>query len=107
MRTPATAKKHSTAGIARAPEPLLDVVSVKALPGFRVLVVFEDGLKGVVDLSARVRSKTAGVFSALADPALFKRVFIEHGAVTWPGELDLAPDAMYDEIKKHGEWKLT
>jgi hypothetical protein len=24
----------------------------------------------------------------------------------WPGEIDLAPDAMYDEIKKQGRWVL-
>jgi hypothetical protein len=107
MRAPATARKNSTTRMTKALEPLLDVVSVKALPGFRIQVAFEDGVKGIVDLSARVQSKRAGVFSALADPELFKRVFIEHGAVTWPGELDLAPDAMYDEIKKNGIWTLT
>jgi hypothetical protein len=31
---------------------------------------------------------------------------VEYGAVTWPGEIDLAPDAMYAEFKKNGEWKL-
>lgn len=25
-------------------------------------------------------------------------------ASLWPGELDLAPDAMYDEIKANGHW---
>ena len=43
---------------------------------------------------------SAGVFAGLSDPSLFKQVFIEHGAVTWPGEIDLAPDAMYAGIKK-------
>jgi hypothetical protein len=33
-------------------------------------------------------------------------VTIEHGAVTWPGELDLAPDAMHDAIRQHGVWVL-
>ena len=26
-----------------------------------------------------------------------------HGRVAWPGGLDLAPDAMYHDIKLHGE----
>ena len=46
-----------------------------------------------------MRSPTAGVFARLAEPSLFAQVFVEHGAVTWPGEIDLAPDAMYAEIK--------
>jgi ABC-type cobalamin/Fe3+-siderophores transport system ATPase subunit len=40
----------------------------------------------------------------LRDPVLFAQADVEYGAVGWPGEVDLAPDAMYDEIKKHGRW---
>ena len=43
-------------------------------------------------------------FEPLRDPQLFAEVSIDHGAVTWPGELDLAPDAMYDGIKATGSW---
>lgn len=82
-----------------------DVVEVEAFPDFRLRVRFVDGLQGMVDMSARVHAKDAGVFAALADPALFEKVYVEHGAVTWPGDLDLAPDAMHAAIKKHGEWK--
>jgi hypothetical protein len=74
---------------------------------FRLRVRFVDGVEGVVEMSGRVKSPTAGVFSKLADPDLFAQVFVEHGAVTWPGELDLAPDAMHDEIAAKGLWILT
>jgi hypothetical protein len=26
------------------------------------------------------------------------------GAVTWPGEIDIAPDAMYQALRRDGEW---
>ena len=29
------------------------------------------------------------------------------GLVTWPGKLDLAPDAVYYAIKRLGEWRLA
>ncbi|MBI3902965.1 MAG: DUF2442 domain-containing protein [Nitrosomonadales bacterium] len=46
-----------------------------------------------------------GVFSHLSDPVKFRQVTVVGGAVTWPGELDLAPDAMHEEIKQRGgEW---
>ncbi len=83
------------------------VVEVAPLEGFRLSVRFVDGTEGTVDVSELIRSARAGVFAPLADQSLFAQVFVEHGAVTWPGELDLAPDAMYTEIKNHGEWKLT
>jgi hypothetical protein len=33
-------------------------------------------------------------------------VRVVDGVVTWPGELDLAPDAMHLAIKDGGEWVL-
>jgi len=82
------------------------VVKVHALPGYRLAITFVDGTGGEVDLSRLVRSHGAGVFARLRDQALFDQVRLECGAVVWPGEIDLAPDAMYDEIKKHGRWVL-
>jgi Protein of unknown function (DUF2442). len=38
---------------------------------------------------------------------VFSAVGLEHGAVTWPEEIDLAPDAMYDAIKTQGKWVLN
>jgi Protein of unknown function (DUF2442) len=60
-----------------------------------------------VDMSELVQSPDAGVFAVLADPQHFAEVYVEYGAVTWPGELDLAPDAMHAEISAHGEWRLA
>jgi hypothetical protein len=69
-------------------------------------VRFIDGVEGEVDMAQRVHSPRAGVFAALADPDVFAQVHVELGAVTWPGEIDLAPDAMHDEIEKNGIWIL-
>jgi hypothetical protein len=82
------------------------VVEARPLDGFRLHIRFVDGLAGEVDMSALVCSPTAGVFARLTDQSLFAQVFVEYGAVTWPGEIDLAPDAMYAEIKKAGKWVL-
>jgi hypothetical protein len=82
------------------------VTAVEALPGFRLRVAFADGLTGTVNMSRMVHSPKAGVFAALADPSLFAKVRLDYGAVTWPGELDLAPDAMHAAIQEHKEWSL-
>ena len=67
-----------------------------------VWVRFVDGLEGVVRFQPGF---FRGVFSHLVDPAQFRRVAVVNGAVTWPGDLDLAPDAMHMEIKQRGgEW---
>jgi len=82
-------------------------VEVTALPEYRLHVRFNDGLAGIVDISRLVCSPKAGVFAALADPGLFSRAFVHYGVVTWPGGLDLAPDAMHDAIRESGEWILA
>jgi hypothetical protein len=83
-----------------------DVCEVAPLPGYRLEVRFVDGTSGIVDLSARVVSPKAGVFERLRDVSVFAQVYIAYGAVTWPGEIDLAPDAMHEEIRARGEWRL-
>ena len=82
------------------------VAAVKALPGYRLEVRHNDGVTGIVDLSARVHNPKAGIFAALRDVALFDQVFVDLGAVTWPGEIDLAPDNMHIHLKRDGEWVL-
>ncbi len=53
-----------------------------------------------------ITSQKAGIFAKLRDINIFNKVCIEYGAVAWPNEINLAPDAMYDEIKSNGVWTL-
>ncbi len=78
------------------------VSEVRVIEDYAVWVRFKDGLEGVVRF---LPGFFRGVFSHLNDPAQFRQVTVVGGAVTWPGELDLAPDAMHEEIKQRGgEW---
>ena len=81
-----------------------NVIDVKTLLPLSMQVTFADGISGKVHLEP---SYLKGVFQALKDPDVFRQAYIEHGAVTWPGNLDLAPDAMYEAIKINGEWILN
>jgi hypothetical protein len=37
-----------------------------------------------------------GVFTRLQDISLFKQAFVALGTVCWPGNIDLAPETLYD-----------
>ena len=76
-----------------------EVVAVRPLPGFQLDVEFADGTRGRFDLSDFTHADDAGVFVALRDANLFDCVLVDYGAVTWPGGLDLAPDAMYATLE--------
>ena len=75
-----------------------DVVEVRARPGYRVWVRFQDGLEGEADLSDIAGR---GVFKRWVDnPDEFAQVCVDadSGTIAWPGGLDVAPDRLYSEV---------
>lgn len=73
------------------------IVEVEPRAGYRIWIRFEDGTAGEVDLSDLVGK---GVFRRWQDEGEFRKVRVdaETGTVTWPGEIDLAPDALYRDV---------
>jgi hypothetical protein len=88
------------------PVPSWHVTAVSALPDYRLDVRFADGVRGEVDMTELVASIDAGVFASLREPGQFQAVRVEHGAVSWSNEIDLAPDALYAAIRKDGRCVL-
>ena len=103
MRTQAITAQNQPPAINPLPTPQAPwrLAGVQPLPGLRLRVQFLDGTQGEVELAPLIHAPDAGVFTALRDEAVFKQVHLEYGAACWPGELDIAPDAMYDAVK-HG-----
>jgi len=81
-----------------------DVVNAKIVRHLELEVTFADGTSGRVLM---LPSHLYGVFAQLQDPVFFNRMAVTNGYVSWPGEIDLAPDAMYEAIKCHGQWILN
>jgi Protein of unknown function (DUF2442) len=86
---------------------------VKPLEGYRIWLRYADGVEGEVDLS---HLAGRGVFKSWSDRAVFESVHIDgSGAIAWPGDLDLCPDALYlrltgktaDEVFPHGKTTLV
>ena len=77
-----------------------DVIEVRPEPNYSLFVRFKDGTAGRVRLT---REELTGALAPLLDVQFFERVFIDSGAVAWPGEIDLAPDAMYEQVRQHRE----
>ena len=100
MRSQATTQDDYALGLSPSTP---DVIAVNVISHLNLQVQFADGLSGLVRFEP---SHLTGVFAALQEPAFFQQVSVLHGTVTWPGDLDLAPDAMYDAIQLHQEWVL-
>lgn len=72
-----------------------NVTALQVLPGFRLDVEFADGQRGIVDMS---KDDFSGVFEPLADETYFAQATVKDGVVVWPNGVDIAPDAMYEEV---------
>lgn len=77
---------------------LIDIVDAKPVGGYSLLLRFEDGAEGVVDLTPSLSFN--GVFAPLKDPEYFAQVRVdpESGTVVWPNGADLDPDVLYGSI---------
>lgn len=73
------------------------VVDAQYSGGYKVQVSFDDGKKGVVDLSQY--PKKGGVFSPLSDKEYFKKFFIDLNTLCWPNGADIAPERLYEKIE--------
>lgn len=73
---------------------LLDVIYVKLGSEYKLFLEFENKEKRVFDVTPYLNS---GVFCQLKNIKIFNSVFIDGGTVMWPGEIDIAPETLYDE----------
>lgn len=86
-------------GIAYAGETptILHVKSVRPMDNFCLWVRFNNSEVRVFDFKPLLESP---VFAPLADPDVFKGVYIDYGVPVWnDGEIDIAPEALYKNGK--------
>src|SRR5438874_8952123 len=106
MSTDAAAEEDRSSEVVPAIVPTVPwrVSDVRVVDHGVLTVRFVDGTEGNVDMRALLGSdRVVGtLFEQLRDSSFFSRAAARLGAVEWPGEIDLAPDAMYDEIRGNG-----
>lgn len=70
-----------------------EVASVVPLDGYQLSMTFVTGEKRRFDMRHYLRYP---VFRPLENPGFFARARVEYGTVTWPGEIDIAPETLYE-----------
>jgi len=74
-------------------EMLLDVVSVVPEQDYNLLIVFENGPKRRFEMKPLLEKKP---FRRLRDLPLLMKAAVAYGTVTWPGNIDIAPETLWD-----------
>ena len=83
-------------GVAYAGErvPELKVSGVRPMDNGLLWVRFSTGETRIVDFKPLLSEP---VFTQLADVAIFRDVYIDHGVTVWAdGEIDIAPETLYE-----------
>ena len=73
---------------------LLDVIAVRPLDGFQLDLEFENGERRRFDMRPLLSMKP---WNRIATPTLFERAQVDYGTVVWPGDIDIAPETLYDD----------
>jgi len=79
---------------------MVRIVEATPLGARRLHLRFADGTEGEVDVAEVIAFE--GVFRPLEQQAFFEQVYVDPawGTVCWPGDLDLAPEPLYERLTR-------
>jgi len=69
------------------------VKKVRTRSDFQIELEFNTGETRIFDVRPYLDK---GVFKQLKDSSLFKKAYIAFDTVCWPGNIDIAPETLYD-----------
>jgi hypothetical protein len=77
---------------------LPNVVSVMQTGSYRLMLRFDDGASGEIDIQQMTTFK--GVFAPLKDPTFFSQVRVdpESGTIVWPNGADMDPLVLHSKV---------
>lgn len=84
------------------------VKEAKYIDGYKIKVVFSDGVSKVVDFAPFLKN-AKHVFIPLKDIEYFKKFIVDDITLSWPNDADFEPEFLYEmgiEVKKEDEKKL-
>ena len=76
---------------------LIWVTKAKYISDYKIQLVFNDGIKGIVDLENSINGK---IYKPLIDKEYFKNFKQNKWTIEWNCEADFAPEYLYQLVKK-------
>jgi Protein of unknown function (DUF2442) len=73
---------------------MIQVSSVETAPDYGLLLTFNDGSLRRFDMRPYLQLP---IFRLLQNPAYFALARVGYGTVTWPDEIDIAPETLFEK----------
>jgi hypothetical protein len=73
---------------------LIDVIDVHPKADFKLDLTYANGEQRRFDMKPLLSIKP---WIRIANPQIFEQARAEYGTVVWPGEIDIAPETLYDD----------
>ena len=77
------------------------VTDAKALPEFRLHVLFSNGTEAEIDLKEFIAADHRPIVAELRNPETFAAIRVEMDTVVWANGFDLAPEFLYAQARTH------
>ena len=72
---------------------MIEVNAVESVADFGLLLTFSSGERRCFDMRPYLQYP---VFRRLENPGFFRLAYVDYGTVTWPGDIDIAPETLYE-----------
>lgn len=72
---------------------MIEVKAVETMGSYGLIVNFNNGERKYFDMQPYLH---VPVFRRLENPGFFALARVDYGTVTWPGDIDIAPETLYD-----------
>ena len=79
-----------------------DAVSVSVLDNYMLCVRFDNGETRMFDATPLLERKC---YINLKNKAFFALASVQYGCVTWPGNIDIDPDWLYEDSREVAQLK--
>jgi len=73
---------------------MIEVNEVKTIPEYGLILTFNNGEQRCFDMRPYLQYP---VFKRLENQGYFSLARVNYGTVTWPGEIDIAPETLYED----------